>query len=126
MRRTFACLVGTIALAMVLAAAASGSGRHMAALNFSLGSTCAGGGSVTYTWSGFHHVSDVRVIAFDQTAMSHSVNVDQSAGSSGTLTFTFDETNGDIYNFEGFLQNDKGQTEKGSDQLGLGQLASCS
>jgi|GEM_PF-5200905 len=131
MRRTLAWLAGSIVLAMVLPAAALGGGKTRT-LNFTLSATCANGGSVSYTWSGFTNVGGVYIVVRDVTTSSTVVaQSEPTNASSGTFgPFTFTETNGDSYEAVGALepastQNSKRRTLPGSEQRIKGVTATC-
>jgi hypothetical protein len=114
-----------IALAVVLPAAATANTSARASLNFSLGPTCAGGGSVTYTWSGFSGAKRVTVDVYDVDADAYAVNETVAThGSSGSVTYTFDETSGHNYTASGSLFKGKGPAP-GSEQTEYGR-AGCS
>lgn len=76
---------------------------------------------MTYTWSGFSGAKRVAVDVYDADAGTYPVNetVD-THGSSGSVTFTFDEKTGHNYTASGSLFKGKGpapgsqQTEYGS------------
>jgi hypothetical protein len=112
-------------LAVALPSAADGSSTARAWINFSLGATCAGGGSVTYTWSGFNGAKRAEVDVYDADAQTYPVSqtVD-THGSSGSVTFTFDEISGHNYTASGSLFKGKGSVP-GSQQTEYGS-AGCS
>lgn len=100
MRRRSLYLVAPAAvmLAMALPAAAAGRTGGEAGLVLNLGPSCAGGGEVTYTWSGFRKATGVVVDVYDTDAGTHPVQQTVAArGASGSVTFTFDEVSGDNY-----------------------------
>src|SRR5579859_3660446 len=106
---------------MVLPAAAAANSGARVSISFTLGAACAGGGSVTYTWSGFSGAKRVAVQVYDANAGTYPVNETVATnGSSGSVSFTFDEQSGHSYTASGFLYRGKNpapgsqQTESGS------------
>jgi hypothetical protein len=110
-------------MAVPATAAASGSARSN--LNLTLGPACAGGGSVTYSWSGFGGAKTLVVDVDDSDTATHPVQktVD-THGASGSVTFRFDEINGHSYTASASLLTRKG-TATGSEQVQYGS-AGCS
>jgi hypothetical protein len=95
-----------LALAMALPATTAGAATATADLAFSLGPTCTGGGSATYTWShwGSEHPKQVELFVFDETDNGNiAVGDVEPARQSGTVSVTFDEINGHSYEAEGSL-----------------------
>jgi hypothetical protein len=117
--------LAAVVLAMALPAAAAGSASARSNLNLTLGPACAGGGSVTYSWSGFGGAKTVMVDVYDSETATYPVHrtVD-THGASGSVTFTFDETSGQNYTASGSLLTKKGSAT-GSAQVQYG-TAGCS
>jgi hypothetical protein len=98
-RRSWYLLASAVVvLAMALPASASGRSGGQADLTLDLGPACAGGGTVTYSWSGFRKARGVVVDVYDADTGTHPVQQTVAAhGTSGSVTFTFDERSGDNY-----------------------------
>jgi hypothetical protein len=129
------CLSVTLGLALAMALPATTAGASStgtADLVFSLGPTCAGGGSATYTWShwGSAHPKQVELFVFDETDNGNIVVGDvEGARTSGTVSVTFDEISGHSYEAEGFLdrllRGSLRQPIADSNRISDVRLASC-
>ncbi len=116
--------LAAVVLAMALPAAAAGSSSAGSSLTLTLGPSCARGGSVAYTWSGFGGAKSVVVDVYDSDAGTHPVHKTVvTHGASGSVTITFDEVSGDNYTASASLSTKKGQAA-GSQQVEYGS-AGC-
>ena len=117
--------LAAVVVALAVPAAAAGSASARSNVNLALGPVCAGGGSVTYSWSGFGGAKRVVVDVYDSDTATYPVSrtVD-THGASGSVSFAFDEISGHNYTASGSLVTKKGAVT-GSEQVQDGN-AGCS
>jgi hypothetical protein len=117
--------LAAVLLVMAVPAAAVGSARTGSNLILTLGPVCAGGGSITYSWSGSGGAKSAVVNVYDSDTATYPVNrtVDIH-GASGSVTFTFAEVSGQNYSASGSVLTKKG-VATGSEQVQYGS-AGCS
>jgi hypothetical protein len=123
----FAALAAVVLAALLAAPAVADKQPPTETVDLSLSSTCADGGSVTFSWSGFGGAKSVAVFAFDATDPNNPILLfDETAtthGPSGTYgPVTFAEHNGQTYTAAGVVtyKHDLSQRTE------VSQTASCS
>jgi hypothetical protein len=104
---------------MVFSAVAIGASKNgTASGSIALGSTCANGGTATYTWTGFGGGKQVAIDVDEAVAPDfHHVitrHVASVMGSGGSFTVHFDLVNGNIYSADGVLYDGKGNQIPGA------------
>lgn len=111
--RAASLAAAAVVLSMPGLAAAAGPG---AAMSLSFGTTCQGGGTVQYSWSGFHTATQVQVVVTDETTGQNALVEDGPVSApNGTFgSFSFDLANGHDYSAVGYLGNKDNRLLKAS------------